>query len=484
MSELDVDALRAAVARVGGEVRTLKAASPLDPAAVAAAVARLTSLRRDLDAATVAAVSAAGEDGACARGRPLHRSAPMSCRHAARQSSPRPLPTHPPASPLRSAANKWKVDKRALEDVVVRRMFVVPSFEIHGCVGGLYDLGPPGCALKEAVLALWRSHFILEDALLQIECTTLTPHAVLKTSGHVDKFEDLMVRDAVTGECHRADKLLEDWVEATLGGAAGAALPAARREELRLLGATAGSLKREALGAALEREGIKAPGTGNALTPPYEFNLMFQTTIGPSGAAVGFLRPETAQGMFVNFRRLYDFANGRMPMGVAQIGSAYRNEIAPRGGLLRVREFTMAEIEFFVNPDAKQHARFDAVAADVLTLFPAERQTGDGKTVAMTLRDAVAAGTINNETLGYYMARTAAFLLRVGIKPAGLRFRQHLRTEMAHYACDCWDAEILMSTGWIECVGIADRSAYDLTVSRAGRGAARCGASDCKGAAA
>jgi glycyl-tRNA synthetase len=168
--------------------------------------------------------------------------------------------------------------------------------------------------------------------------------------------------------------------------------------------------------------------------------------------------------MFVNFRRLNEFNTGKMPMGVAQIGSAYRNEIAPRGGLLRVREFTMAEIEFFVHPEKKNHIKFKTVANMRLQLFPADKQIGDGKTVTPTLEEAVSSGVINNQTLAYYMARTALFLTACGIKPEGLRFRQHLKTEMAHYACDCWDAEIQMSQGWVECVGHADRSAFDLEV--------------------
>jgi glycyl-tRNA synthetase (class II) len=91
-------------------------------------------------------------------------------------------------------ATAWTVNKQALDDCIMRRMFYVPAFEIHGGIGGLFDYGPPGCAVKENMLALWRQHFILEDAMLQIECTTLTPYSVLKASGHVDKFEDLMVR--------------------------------------------------------------------------------------------------------------------------------------------------------------------------------------------------------------------------------------------------------------------------------------------------
>lgn len=357
---------------------------------------------------------------------------------------------------------KWKVDKKALDECVLRRMFVVPAFEIHGGVAGLYDYGPPGAALKENLLQEWRKHFLLEDSILQIECTTLTPHPVLKASGHVDKFEDLMVKDVKTGECYRADKLLEDFIDNMM--TKDRELTSARREELRKMHAQAGSYKKGELATIFGELGIKAPATGNDLTAPFEFNLMFQTSIGPTGGLVGFLRPETAQGMFVNFRRLYDYNNGKMPMGVAQIGSAYRNEIAPRGGLLRVREFTMAEIEFFVNPSYKDHAKFDTVAEMRLNLFPGVNQIGDGKTISPTLREAVGDGTINNQTLAYFMARTAAFLLKIGVSPAGLRFRQHLRTEMAHYACDCWDAEILMSTGWVECVGIADRSAYDLSV--------------------
>ena len=341
--------------------------------------------------------------------------------------------------------------RRALDATLLRRMFVVPAFEIHGGVAGLVDLGPPGCALKENVLALWRRHFVLADRMLQVDCTALTPHSVLKASGHVDKFEDLMVKDAVTGECHRADKLLEDWVATTINGAAGKELPVARRDALRVLAARAGTFDARALGDVLEELGVTAPGTGNALSRPFPFNLMFGTSIGPhaatgsSGGDVAgraFLRPETAQGIFVNFRRLYDFHGSTLPMAVAQVGNAFRNEIAPRGGLLRVREFTMAEIEHFLHPDHKCHAKFHSVGDVALTLFPAVQQVGDGTTCVSDVRSAVASGVIGNETLGYYMARTAQFLWALGIKPEGLRFRQHLRSEMAHYARDCWDAEV------------------------------------------
>ena len=214
-------------------------------------------------------------------------------------------------------------------------------------------------------------------------------------------------------------------------------LTSERRDELRKIAAQADAYEPTQLDALFKELGVKSPATGADLLPCFPFNLMFATSIGPTGTAAGFLRPETAQGMFVNFRRLYDYNCGRMPMAVAQIGTAYRNEIAPRGGLLRVREFTMAEIEHFVHPDHKAHAKFSTVADLVLNLFPADSQIGDGKTLVSSIGKAVSSGLVNNETLGYFMARTALFLTRLGIKSEGLRFRQHLRTEMAHYACDC-----------------------------------------------
>jgi len=152
-----------------------------------------------------------------------------------------------------------------------------------------------------------------------------------------------------------------------------------------------------------------------------------------------------------------------LPFASSQIGQAFRNEIAPRSGLLRVREFTLAEIEHFVNPEDKRHPKFRRVSDLVLNLFPREDQVTTKKTVQMTIGDAVAKGIVANETLGYFIARTYLFLTGVGIKKDRLRFRQHLRDEMAHYATDCWDAEIQNSYGWIECVGIADRACFDLT---------------------
>lgn len=131
----------------------------------------------------------------------------------------------------------------------------------------------------------------------------------------------------------------------------------------------------EDLHAMLKKYNAKSPSNPeNDLTTPFPFNLMFRTTIGPEGTAVGYLRPETAQGLFVNFRRLLDYNQQKMPFAAAQIGLGFRNEIAPRNGLLRVREFCMAEIEHFVNPKDKTHSKFRKVADKALVLFPADAQ--------------------------------------------------------------------------------------------------------------
>jgi glycyl-tRNA synthetase len=211
---------------------------------------------------------------------------------------------------------------------------------------------------------------------------------------------------------------------------------------------------------------MKNAATGVEPSPPVAFNLMFQTSIGPSSNFPGYLRPETAQGQFLNFAKLLEYNQQQMPFASASIGKSYRNEISPRAGLLRVREFWMAEIEHFVDPEGgKKHARFDEVKDVELILLNRHTQLA-GKTDVekVSIGKAVADGTVDNETLGYFLARIHLFLKKIGVDQSKIRFRQHMANEMAHYAADCWDAELLTSYGWIECVGCADRSAYDLTV--------------------
>lgn len=313
----------------------------------------------------------------------------------------------------------------------------------------------------------WRKHFVLSENMLEMECTCLTPQPVLKTSGHEDRFTDLMVKDLKTGECFRADHLLEDAIDALLESEAGKALSVEEQEAHLRIQRQADAFTTTELDEMLTKYECKT-ASGEPYSPCFPFNLMFKTHIGPEGTSVGYLRPETAQGLFCNFRRLLELNTGKMPFAAAQIGLGFRNEIAPRSGLLRVREFCMAEIEHFVHPENKDHPRFAAVADAVkLVLFGRDDQLGSGKTKTMTCREAVSSGLVNNQTLCYFMARTQLYMEKIGMDTARLRFRQHLTTEMAHYATDCWDLEIQSSYGWVECVGHADRACYDLQVHAA-----------------
>ncbi|WOL18709.1 glycine--tRNA ligase, mitochondrial 1-like [Canna indica] len=350
--------------------------------------------------------------------------------------------------------------RQAVVNTLERRLFYIPSFKIYRGVAGLYDYGPPGCAVKSNVLAFWRQHFVLEENMLEVDCPCVTPEVVLKASGHVEKFTDLMVKDEKTGTCYRADHLLKDYCKEKLEK--DLTLSAEKAAELKHVLAMLDDLSAEELGAKLKEYGITAPDTKNPLSDPYPFNLMFQTSIGPSGLSPGYMRPETAQGIFVNFKDLYYYNGNKLPFAAAQIGQAFRNEISPRQGLLRVREFTLAEIEHFVDPEDKSHPKFVDVANLEFLMFPRKEQMAGESAKPMILGEAVSKGIVNNETLGYFIGRVYLFLTRLGIDKERLRFRQHLPNEMAHYAADCWDAEIECSYGWIECVGIADRSAYDL----------------------
>ncbi|KAK6739631.1 hypothetical protein RB195_008244 [Necator americanus] len=350
-------------------------------------------------------------------------------------------------------------DRLKLEDLLKRRFFYDQSFSIYGGVTGLYDFGPMGCALKANMIQEWRKHFILEEGMLEVDCTSLTPEPVLKASGHVDRFADWMVKDLKNGECFRADHLIKNAAEKII---ADKKSDNATKTALQDVLARLEGFDNKDMDEVIRKFNFKSPSTGNDLSSAIAFNLMFPTQIGPTGDFKAYLRPETAQGIFVNFKRLLEFNQGKLPFAAAQIGLGFRNEISPRQGLIRVREFTMCEIEHFVDPSDKSFAKFKKVESYPMVLFSACNQMDGQPAQTMMIGDAVKKGVVANETLGYYMARTHKYLVKMGVDPRRLRFRQHLGNEMAHYAQDCWDAEILTSYGWIECVGNADRSCYDL----------------------
>jgi glycyl-tRNA synthetase len=330
-------------------------------------------------------------------------------------------------------------------DLAKRRGYLWSSFEIYGGIAGFVDYAPLGTMLKNNIINTWRKHYIINEEFYEIDSPTITPYEVLKASGHVDNFTDPMVECKECLESFRADHIIEENIDIDTEGKT--------LEELNNL---------------IQKHNIRCPKCGGEFGDVKKYNLMFLTSIGPGGKRTGYMRPETAQGIFIQFRRLASFFRNKLPFGVAQIGKSYRNEISPRQGVIRLREFTQAEAEFFVHPKIKNHKRFKDVENDIIPLLPADRQmdetlSSEEKIINLSLKEAVEKGIIRHETIAYFVAITKRFLMDIGIDINRLRFRQHLPDEMAHYAIDCWDAEIYTDRfGWIECVGIADRTDYDL----------------------
>ncbi|KAK6000146.1 hypothetical protein QM012_004134 [Aureobasidium pullulans] len=383
-------------------------------------------------------------------------------------------------------------DRAAFESLLRRKVFLWQSFEPYGSVKGLFDYGPPLEQLESQVIQIWRDHFIRSEKMMALKCSMLTPYEVLKTSGHVDRFADYMCKDPKTGEILRSDHLIADVLEARLKSdkeargekveekeedpkkkkkqskaAKGAVkLDDAVRQEYEHVLAMLDDYTGEGMGELIKKYDIRNPSSGNEVEPPVSVNLMFQTQIGASSNSPAFLRPETAQGQFLSFQKLLEYSDGQLPFASASIGYSFRNELSPRAGLLRVREFLMAEIEHFVDPEGgKAHPKFHTVADVKLPLLDRNTQTsGSTKPTMVAIGEAVKTKLVDNETLGYFLVRIYQFMQKIGIDMNKLRFRQHMANEMAHYASDCWDCELLNSYGWTECVGCADRSAYDLSV--------------------
>ncbi len=329
-----------------------------------------------------------------------------------------------------------------ISELARRRGFFFPSNQAYGGTAGFYTYGPEGAALKRNVEDVWRDIYVREEDHMEVSAPTIMPEAVFEASGHLEGFDDMIVECADCGAAHRADHLVEDATDIE----------------------DAESYGPEEIGELIATHGIDCPSCGASLAgdPVEEFNLMFGTNIGPGSSAPGYLRPETAQGIFVEFPRLKEYARNQLPFGVAQIGRAYRNEISPRRALVRVREFTQAELEHFIDPETDDPP-IERVEDVELPLYSTTAQNGDGGVERHAVGDALDAGIIGSEWVAYYLARSMAFYERIGIDMDRFRYRQHLAGERAHYAADCWDAETELGGDWIEVTGFAYRSDYDLS---------------------
>jgi len=343
-----------------------------------------------------------------------------------------------------------QVSAETLVELAKRRGFFLQSAGAYGGVSGFYTFGPQGAALKRNIEETWRDRFAIQEGHMEVDAPTVLPEPVFEASGHLDGFDDMLVECPECGESHRADHIVEDD-------------PATGIEE-------AESLAPERVEEVIAEYELVCPtcGTGLAGQAIEQFNLMFETNIGPGSSSPGYLRPETAQGIFIEFPQLAEYARNQLPFGVTQIGRAYRNEISPRKSLLRVREFSQAELELFIDPD-EDVPDLSSVADVSARFYPAEAQDReDGDVIETTIGEAVEDGIVADPWIAYYLGVAAEWYQRIGLDMDRFRFRQHRPGELAHYSEDCWDAEGDVSDpdeapDWIELGGFAYRSDYDLS---------------------
>lgn len=317
----------------------------------------------------------------------------------------------------------------------LERGFYFPSCEVYGdAPAGFWEYGPAGVRFKNKFVELWRRELVRRDQMIEIDGSQIMSKSVFEASGHLANFADPVTRCSKCGATHRADRLVAE--------TAGVTIPE---------GAQPGEFDQ-----IISEKNIRCPKCGGALGQASRFNMMFGVGIGPEGDQA-YLRPETCQSIFVDFPRLYKTMRGRLPLGIAQVGKSFRNEISPRQSLLRLREFYQAEIEVFCNP-----GRLDDIAGfDSIAEVPLNLDT-DGQTETVSCAKAVESGTIPNRFIAYYLGLLASFYEKTGIDMKRSRFRRLGQKEKAFYADTAFDFEVETSTGWLELVACNYRSDYDL----------------------
>jgi glycyl-tRNA synthetase len=331
-----------------------------------------------------------------------------------------------------------KIEK--IIQIAKKRGFVFPNSEIYGGLSGTYDFGPIGFLLKKKIIDFWREFFIKsEDNIFEIESSLIMPEKVFEASGHLKGFIDPITKCKKCKNVFRADHLIEDSTKMFVEG-----------------------MSPEELTKIIRERNIRCPKCGGELEEVKVFNLMFQMNVGALGDTKGYLRPETAQGIFVNFKNVLVSTRAKLPFGIAQIGKSFRNEISPRQWLIRLREFTQAEIEFFINPEEKTFEKLKDYENVKIRILSREAQKESKKEEEMTVREALEKGIIPSEYMAYFIAKEQLFYESLGVPKEAIRFRHMLPEETPHYSKGNVDMEILFDFGWKEVVGNAYRSDYDL----------------------
>jgi len=325
-----------------------------------------------------------------------------------------------------------------------RRGFFWQSYEIYGGVAGFATYGPLGAKLKQNIEKKLRELFVNKLGILEIESPIIAPSEVFEASGHIDHFKEPMVECLNCKKKFRADHLLQEF----------AGMGETETEKMSL----------KEIQEAIEKNDVRCPDCGGKFGEPKQFLTMFKTTIGPYSETVGYGRPEAAQGIFVEFKRLYEMAREKIPFGVLQVGHALRNEISPRQSLIRLREFTIIDLEFFFDPEEPNCYLLKSVEDEALRLVLAEHKLkGSEQITEVTVKEALDKGYIKAEWQAVFMAYAKRLLIDLGVPAERQRFIEKLPWERAHYSLQSFDQQVYVDRwGWVEVSGHAYRTDYDL----------------------
>ena len=346
------------------------------------------------------------------------------------------------------ADKKGKAEPNVSEKTInlcVRRGIIFPSSEIYGAPGGFFDYGPVGVEIKRNFEAAWWKYFVRNrEDMVGIDGSIISPAGVWKASGHVDSFNDPLVECKKCKRKFRADQLIEGALKINVDG-----MPLNKVQEL------------------MQQHKIVCPNDKGELTTIKPFNLMFKVHIGAveDESSEAYLRGETAQMIFVDFKTVQTTSRKQLPFGIAQIGKAFRNEISPRNFVFRCREFSQMEIEYFIHPSKLNDCPYiDSVMNSTVPVCTADMQM-QGKNdeiTVVTIKDALQKKIIGTQWHAYWIAECMNFFISLGMKKENLRLRQHTKDELSFYSSETWDVEYKYPWGWKELIGIANRRDYDL----------------------
>ena len=327
--------------------------------------------------------------------------------------------------------NYEEVMKLALE-----RGFYFPSCEVYSDANaGFWEYGPSGVGLKNKFLELWRRELIRRDGMMEIDGSQIMSKSVFEASGHLGNFADPIIKCTKCNSTFRADR--------TIAEIANIEIPE--------------SADLNEFDKAIVENKIQCPKCKGDFGTTKKFNMMFKVGIGPQEEEA-YLRPETCQSIFVDFPRLFKTMRGKLPLGIAQVGKSFRNEIAPRQSLLRLREFYQAEIEVFCNPGRLNEVeKFEEIENTVI------RVQTDTEPISMTCKEALETGTVPNKFVAYYLGILTEFYEKTGIDISKSRFRKLGDKEKAFYAEVAFDFEVETTIGWLELVACNYRADYDLS---------------------